>query len=302
MTASLLRDAGITVDITDQLQEEINTEWTWASHPMPWLDRDETRLMSADAQKIHDDIQSRTPHHQLHAHDGHTTVSSLLWHGTATASAPTQIVSTLLNSMTTGNVWGSAPSTSTTESTIAQATRPLADAGWKHTIDGRYLTWEAPGPEVVGIQLDAFAAQQPYTHVDRLGWPHSPPTELGTTPVRARPGSPAAGHRLRNARGTGHPPRTSDDSWRSRPPRGSSHGAGNSITTGRPATRAHPVPLPCTDQGQGDTSRRISGWRSRGSSALLLVHRRSLPTASKATSRQQPTTPHSAGQRPAGDL
>ncbi|WP_157856061.1 hypothetical protein [Streptomyces aureocirculatus] len=58
ITANPLRDTGITVDITDQLQEEIDTEWTWADHPMTWLDRDGIRLVSADAQKIHDDIQS----------------------------------------------------------------------------------------------------------------------------------------------------------------------------------------------------------------------------------------------------
>lgn len=56
--------------------------------------------------------------------------------------------------------WGRSPSTST-ESTIAQAPQPLTDADWKHTIDGRYIRWEAPGPEAVGLQFDAFAAQKP---------------------------------------------------------------------------------------------------------------------------------------------
>ncbi|MFK8909433.1 hypothetical protein ACJA3G_20680, partial [Streptomyces sp. YS-3] len=73
-TAGLLRDAGIPVEITEQLQEEINTEWTWADHPMTWLDREEIRLVSADAQKIHDDINSGLLTLHLHAHDGHTTV------------------------------------------------------------------------------------------------------------------------------------------------------------------------------------------------------------------------------------
>ncbi|MGV9884534.1 hypothetical protein [Streptomyces sp. NPDC003006] len=70
ITANLLRNAGIPVDITDQLQEEIDTEWTWANHPMTWLDSDEIRLVSAEAQKIHDDIASgfparpQRPHHR----------------------------------------------------------------------------------------------------------------------------------------------------------------------------------------------------------------------------------------------
>ncbi|WP_052230204.1 DUF317 domain-containing protein [Streptomyces sp. CT34] len=89
-----------------------------------------------------------------------TPVSDLLWHGTATASTPAEIVSTLLNSLATENAWGRGPSTRVTETTIAEATRPLADAGWKHTIDGRYIMWEAPGAEAAGVQFDAFAAQQ----------------------------------------------------------------------------------------------------------------------------------------------
>ncbi|MEV5979682.1 hypothetical protein [Streptomyces sp. NPDC052114] len=75
ITANLLRDAGIPVDVTAQLQEEIDTEWTWANHPMTWLDRDEIRLVSANAQKIHDDINSGLLTIHLHAHDGHTTVA-----------------------------------------------------------------------------------------------------------------------------------------------------------------------------------------------------------------------------------
>ncbi|MBZ4324065.1 DUF317 domain-containing protein [Streptomyces huiliensis] len=89
-------------------------------------------------------------------------VSDLLWHGTATASTPAQIVGTLLNTITSENAWGRGPSTSITETVIAKATRPLSDAGWKHAIDGRrYVTWQAPGTHAAGVQFDAFAAQQP---------------------------------------------------------------------------------------------------------------------------------------------
>ncbi|GGU55010.1 hypothetical protein GCM10010211_19620 [Streptomyces albospinus] len=315
ITATLLRDAGITVDITDQLQEEIDTEWTWANHPMTWLDRDEIRLVSADAQKIHDDITSGLLVIHLHAHDGHTTcavgsyqhadsvhlhgenhlrvvsgsydtpgeaiadferlygdavrpgpppptdteqqtaqafaglstseaasaadalvesqaakselvpvfaadagdhealfkdfldsqpawemyrpydettiashesltlrvefehetgprdinwtvavyetpVSDRLWHSTATASTPTAIISALLDTVAAENVWGPRLSPRVNEAAIAEATRPLADAGWKQSIDGRYISWAAPGPEKGGVQFDAFAAQK----------------------------------------------------------------------------------------------------------------------------------------------
>ncbi|WP_161624902.1 DUF317 domain-containing protein [Streptomyces spectabilis] len=89
-----------------------------------------------------------------------TPVSDRLWHGTATASTPTAIVSALLDAVATENVWGSSPSPTAPETTITEATSPLADADWKHTIDGRYITWEAPGPQKGGVQFDAFAAQQ----------------------------------------------------------------------------------------------------------------------------------------------
>ncbi|AJC55093.1 DUF317 domain-containing protein [Streptomyces sp. 769] len=314
--AHALRAQGITVDITPELLDDINTEWTWANYPLHWLNRDEIREVSNEAQKIYDDIRHGRLTIHLHAHDGWTTVavgtyrdgksihlhgenhlrvvsdiygsptqaiaeferlhgdavrpgpppatdterqaaqarvttttgepsitatpssepatpkaetvpvyaagpgdheallndflasqeewekyrtwddntsivnhesltlralfdhdaegrdikwtlaayetpvSDLLWHGTATASTPAEIVSTLLNSLSTENAWGRGPSTRVTETAIAEATRPLVDAGWKHTIDGRYITWEAPGVEAAGVQFDAFAAQQ----------------------------------------------------------------------------------------------------------------------------------------------
>ncbi|WP_282793127.1 DUF317 domain-containing protein [Streptomyces sp. CC224B] len=313
IAADLLRDAGIPVDITDQLQEEIATEWTWAHHPMTWLDRDEIRLVSAEAQKIHDDIAAGYLTIHQHAHDGHTTVavgtyqhansvhlhgqdhlrvvsgtydtpkgaiadferlygdairtgpapateteqqaaqalaalsagpaarnapvepqattervpvyaadpgdhealldkfleeqdewekyrtwedstavanhesltlravfdhdaegrgtkwtfaayetpvSDRLWHGTATASTPTAIVSALLDAMATENAWGSGLSPTAPEAAITEATSPLADADWKHTVDGRYITWKTPGPQEGGVQFDTFAAQK----------------------------------------------------------------------------------------------------------------------------------------------
>jgi hypothetical protein len=75
LAATLLRQEEATVHITPELQKEIDTEWTWADHPMHWLDRDEIRLVSAEAQQIHDDIQSGRLVIHLHADDGHTIVA-----------------------------------------------------------------------------------------------------------------------------------------------------------------------------------------------------------------------------------
>ncbi|MFE2037698.1 hypothetical protein ACFXBB_31550 [Streptomyces scopuliridis] len=66
--ARALRENGAAVDITPGLQEDIDTEGTWANYPMDWLNHDEIREISNEAQKIHDDI---TIH--LHADDGWTT-------------------------------------------------------------------------------------------------------------------------------------------------------------------------------------------------------------------------------------
>lgn len=66
---------GITIEITPRLQEAIDEGWTWPKYPMPWCTRSEIREVSAQAQKIHDDI--RNGHLLIHAHarDGHTTVA-----------------------------------------------------------------------------------------------------------------------------------------------------------------------------------------------------------------------------------
>ncbi|NUK21949.1 DUF317 domain-containing protein [Streptomyces lunaelactis] len=87
-----------------------------------------------------------------------TPVSERLWHATAAASTPVDIVRTMLNSVASEAAWG--PAAGLAETTITQATCPLADAGWKQTIEGRYIRWEAPGDEAAGIQFDAFAAGQ----------------------------------------------------------------------------------------------------------------------------------------------
>ncbi|MFF6772806.1 DUF317 domain-containing protein [Streptomyces sp. NPDC012637] len=73
--AEQLRQYGFTTEIAPALQEEIDTEWTWANYPMPWCSRDEIREVGAEAQRIHDDIASGRLTIHLHAHDGHTTVA-----------------------------------------------------------------------------------------------------------------------------------------------------------------------------------------------------------------------------------
>ncbi|MFI9210198.1 DUF317 domain-containing protein [Streptomyces sp. NPDC053253] len=73
--AEQLRRHGFTTEIDTALQDEIDTEWTWANYPMPWCTREEIRAVGTEAQRIHDDIAEDRLTIHLHAHDGHTTVA-----------------------------------------------------------------------------------------------------------------------------------------------------------------------------------------------------------------------------------
>ncbi|EST31656.1 DUF317 domain-containing protein [Streptomyces niveus] len=66
---------GITVEITHQLRDAIDEEWTWANYPMPWCTRAEIREVSNRAQEIYDDIRHGRLLIHAHAQDAHTTVA-----------------------------------------------------------------------------------------------------------------------------------------------------------------------------------------------------------------------------------
>ncbi|WP_331452148.1 DUF317 domain-containing protein [Streptomyces sp. SS162] len=73
--AEQLRRYGFTTEIDPALQQEIDTEWTWANYSMPWCSRAEIREVGAAAQRIHDDIAEGRLTIHLHADDGHTTMA-----------------------------------------------------------------------------------------------------------------------------------------------------------------------------------------------------------------------------------
>ncbi|WP_121831801.1 DUF317 domain-containing protein [Streptomyces sp. S1] len=75
IAAEQLKRYGFTVDITPGLQDEINTEWEWSNYPFPWCTTEEVREVSAEAQRIHDDIADGRLVVHLHADDGHNTVA-----------------------------------------------------------------------------------------------------------------------------------------------------------------------------------------------------------------------------------
>lgn len=64
--AEQLNAAGIATEISSRLRQAIDTEWAWATYPMPWCTRAEVREVSNQAQNIYDDIRHRR--HLIHAH------------------------------------------------------------------------------------------------------------------------------------------------------------------------------------------------------------------------------------------
>ncbi|MFJ2021540.1 DUF317 domain-containing protein [Streptomyces nodosus] len=89
-----------------------------------------------------------------------TPVSERMWHLTATGTTPAPVLQALLHHLSEGDAWDTAIGSPVDEKTVTAATKPLTDAGWKHTVDGRWIRWTTPSGDV-GIQFDAFAAQTP---------------------------------------------------------------------------------------------------------------------------------------------
>ncbi|MDX3521978.1 DUF317 domain-containing protein [Streptomyces scabiei] len=109
------------------------------------------------------EAHSRDPKWTIAAYE--TPVSDRMWHMTITAATPAPALNTLLTVLATGDAWETAIGSPAIEKTVTEATRPLTDAGWTHTMDGRWLRWQSNQGDV-GVQFDAFAAQTPHTQLD----------------------------------------------------------------------------------------------------------------------------------------
>ncbi|MFF2130445.1 DUF317 domain-containing protein [Streptomyces olivochromogenes] len=89
-----------------------------------------------------------------------TPVSDRMWVLTATGATPAPVLEGLLNHLADGDGWDTAIGTPVDEKMVTAATQPLSDAGWKHTLDGRWIRWRSPAGDA-GVQFDAFTAQHP---------------------------------------------------------------------------------------------------------------------------------------------
>lgn len=137
-----------------------------------------------------------------------TPVSDRMWVLTATSATPAPVLQELLNHFANADGWDTAIGTPVDEKTVTAATQPLSDAGWKHTLDGRWIRWFSPAADA-GVHFDAFTAQHPTQNLatwtiwagpdpDRPSWtitasPHAP----SSVPHRSRALTPPNGSRRR---------------------------------------------------------------------------------------------------------
>lgn len=140
------------------LNEFLDTQGEWEKY-RTWSD--------STTHAVHEDLTLRAEFvHEADPRDTAWTIAAYespvgerIWHATATASTPTDVVRTLLDSLASGDAWGAGLDTKVSEKTLAEATRPFADTGWPQTSDGRCMNWTAPDAGAAGLRFDAFAAQ-----------------------------------------------------------------------------------------------------------------------------------------------
>ncbi|MEU9958604.1 DUF317 domain-containing protein [Streptomyces sp. NPDC050982] len=120
-----------------------------------------------------------------------TPVSDRMWHLTMTGATPAPVLKTLLSGLAEEDAWETAIGSPTTEKTVTAATRPLTDAGWKHTLDGRWIRWETLQGDA-GVQFDAFAAQNPHSTLATWTLWAGPSIDRPTWAITASPYTPAA--------------------------------------------------------------------------------------------------------------
>jgi hypothetical protein len=82
-------------------------------------------------------------------------VGERLWHATATASTPVEMVAVLLDTLISRAAEATEPAV--TEKAIARVAQPLT--GWTQTVEGRFIRWTPPRGDGAGVVFDAFAAQ-----------------------------------------------------------------------------------------------------------------------------------------------
>jgi hypothetical protein len=120
-----------------------------------------------------------------------TPVSDRMWVLTATAATPAPVLQELLDHLADGDGWDTAVGAPVDEKTVAAATQPLSEAGWKHTVDGRWIGWTSPAGDA-GVRFDAFAAQHPSQNLATWTVWAGPGPDRPTWALTASPHTPSS--------------------------------------------------------------------------------------------------------------
>lgn len=139
-----------------------------------------------------------------------TPVSDRMWVLTATGATPAPMLEELLNHLAEGDGWDAAIGAPVDEKMVTAATQPLSDAGWKHTVDGRWIRWTSPAGDA-GVQFDAFTAQHPSQNLATWTVWAGPDPDRPTWTLTASPHTPSSlladlSETLAHETGTRHPP------------------------------------------------------------------------------------------------
>ncbi|GAA2312592.1 hypothetical protein Scani_00130 [Streptomyces caniferus] len=134
-----------------------------------------------------------------------TPVSDRTWHLTATSTTPAPVLQELLHHLADGDGLDTAVGGAVDEKSVTAATKPLLEAGWTHTVDGRWIRWTNPSKDA-GVLFDAFAAQKPNSALTTWTIWAGPSVDHPTWALHTSPHAPAsmlAGLATELAHGTG---------------------------------------------------------------------------------------------------
>ncbi|AXG80747.1 DUF317 domain-containing protein [Streptomyces paludis] len=136
--------------------------------------------------------------HETPAHDTawtvaayETPVSDRIWVLTATGTTPAPILQQLLTHLADSDGRDTATGSPMDEKMVTAATQPLSDAGWKHTVNGRWIRWTSPNGDS-GVQFDAFTAQHPNQNLATWTVWAGPGIDRPTWAITASPHTPSS--------------------------------------------------------------------------------------------------------------
>ncbi|MFJ6574070.1 DUF317 domain-containing protein [Streptomyces sp. NPDC091292] len=119
-----------------------------------------------------------------------TPVSERMWVLTATGTTPAPVLQDLLIHLADGDGWDSVTGAPADERMVTAATRPLTEAGWKHTLTGFGIRWASPDGKA-GVQFDPLTAQHPQNPAAWTIWAGTGP-DRPTWAITASPNTPSS--------------------------------------------------------------------------------------------------------------